>query len=214
MTTTKTLGFLTVAAAGMLLAAAGGCADAPGISYSPAPKADDPAEEAFARGADRPATPKTLFALSRVLAAQGKDAQCEALLVRVVRMAPAFLPAYCDLAEVRLRTGRTEAAAAALDAGLKRSPDDPVLLNNLGMCRMLQERYDDALAYFTRAASAMPEKAKYRANMAAALGMLGRDEEAAALYGQAVGPEDARHNVAVLRAARRQPPTQEAPTTP
>jgi tetratricopeptide (TPR) repeat protein len=55
---------------------------------------------------------------------------------------------------------------------------------------------------FMRAAEAAPENARYRANMATALGLLGRYEEALALFEQVVPPADAHRNLAVLCEAR------------
>ena len=63
---------------------------------------------------------------------------------------------------------------------------------------MLQQRYEASLEYFTRATAADPGDARSRANMATALGLLGRTDESLALFYQVMHPEDAHHNVAVL----------------
>ena len=47
----------------------------------------------------------------------------------------------------------------------------------------------------------MPESEKYRANMATALGLLGRHEESLALLEQVLPEDKARHNAEILRKA-------------
>ena len=51
---------------------------------------------------------------------------------------------------------------------------------------------------FTKAAGIMPENAKYRANMAVVLGLMGRDEEALSLFNQVLPADLANQNLAVL----------------
>ena len=179
----------------------GGCVantNRSGVVYSTRSNAD--AE--FEAGVNRPPTVKTLFALARILAAQGKDADCGFVLRRIIYEHPRFMPAYCDLAELHLRHRRVEDAVAALSAGLDLSPQDPVLLNNLGMCSMLRGDYAEALEMFTSAAAALPQDARYRANMAASSGMMGRYEECLSLYMQVIPTPDAHYNLGVICEAR------------
>jgi Flp pilus assembly protein TadD len=112
------------------------------------------------------------------------------------------MPAYCDLARVRLKQRNVDGAVSVLEAGLKISPQDPVLLNNVGICQMTRGDHQKALEFFTQAAAINPNNPRYRANMAAALGMLGRYEESLALYRQVVPKEAAQQNLGVLRDAR------------
>ena len=160
------------------------------------------ADADFQKGADRPPTPRALYAMAGILAGQGRDAECEPVLRRIVREHPRFLPAYCDLAELALRHRRADDAIETLSAGLRLAPRDPILLNNLGMCWILKREYGDALGVFTRAAGIMPQDARYRANMAVSLGMMGRYEESLSLYQQVVPTPDAHHNLGVIRRAR------------
>lgn len=160
------------------------------------------AEDDFDRAEDRPPSAKTLYAMSRILAAQGKDEQCEYVLVRVMKMQPNFMPPYVELAELHLRHRRVDQAVAVLLAALTIAPDDAVLHNDVGMCRMVQGNYAEALHEFTLAAATAPQDARYRANMAVALGVAGRYDESLALYQQIVPPSDAHHNLSVLCEAR------------
>jgi tetratricopeptide (TPR) repeat protein len=164
-------------------------------------EASDAADDDFARGANRPPTPKTLYALAQILESQGKDDQAEQILRRIIAEEPRFLPAYCDLAELRLRQRRVDDAYSTLSAGLKVTPDDPILLNNRGMCQVLLKEYEGALANFTRASSLRPDDARYRSNMAMALAMLRRYDESFSLYTLVMTPKDARANLAVLAEA-------------
>jgi Flp pilus assembly protein TadD len=162
----------------------------------------DPADDQFEQAADRPPTANTLYSLARLLAAQGRDADCETVLKKVITEQPDYLPAYCDLAELRMRAGRTDDAIQVLTAGIHVAPKDPCILNNLGVCWMVKNNFGQALEMFTRAAAAAPANARYRANMALSLGMLGRYDESLALYEQVVPPHEAHYNLAVLCRAR------------
>lgn len=186
---------LTVAAAAMLVSLGGCQASNPSFSK------DTSGEAEFAAGAGRSATAETLVSLAKILAAQGKDDACAEVLGQVTREYPRCLGAYCELAEVNMRHHRADDAVAALDAGLKISPGNPVLLNDLGMCRLLQQQYEPASQLFTQAAAAGGD-ARSRANLAVALGMLGRYDEALSVYAQIVPAGQAHYNLALLCQAR------------
>ena len=121
------------------------------------------ADEQFAAGADRKPTPRTLYATALLLRNQGRDAECEAALLNIIRQHPKFTPAYAQLAELRVKQRRVNEARTALEAGLKVQPGEAVLLNNLGMCWMFEENYAKALDAFTKATAAIPRNARYRA---------------------------------------------------
>jgi serine/threonine-protein kinase len=139
--------------------------------------------------------------MAQILATQGKEAECEFVLRRCVQDYPQFTPAYNSLAELQMRQGRVHEAVETLSTALKIRARDPVLLNNLGMCLLLRKEYEPALARFTDAAGLVPENGKYRANMATALGLLGRQEESQALLEQILPRDKAKHNAEVLHKA-------------
>jgi Flp pilus assembly protein TadD len=151
---------------------------------------------------DLPPTAKTLYSMAEILATQGKDKECEFVLRRCLQQYPRFTPAYNSLAELQMRQGRVHEAVATLSKALEIRPKDPVLLNNLGMCLLLRKEYARALDRFTQASGLVPENEKYRANMATALGLLGREEESQALFEQFLTIQQARRNVEILRRAR------------
>ena len=178
-----------------------GCLQTPNAGPKNEPTLLGPEANSPVQGADRPPSARTLYAMAEILAAQGKDNECEFVLRRCVGQYPSFTPAYNSLAEVRMRQGRIHQAADTLLKALAIRPQDPILLNNLGMCYLVQKHNEEALNCFTRAAGLVPESQKYRANMAAALGLLGRHEEAFALLQQVLPREQARNNADVLREA-------------
>ena len=160
------------------------------------------ADQAFQKGADQPPTLRTLYTMATILAAQGRDAQTEAVLLRILREHPDFVPAYNDLAELKMRQRQIDEAIKILSKGLQIDSSDPVLLNNLGMCWMIKRNYEKALQMFTKAAGFSPQNTRYRANMAVALGFQRRDQEALALYRQILPEDQANHNLEIIRAAR------------
>jgi Flp pilus assembly protein TadD len=137
--------------------------------------------------------------MADILATQGKDSECEFILKRIIYEHPSFLPAYNSLAELKMRQGQTKEAIKALQKGLEIEPETPLLLNNLGMCWIILQDNEMALEMFTKAAGLMPENPKYRANMAVALGLMGRGEESMSLFNQVLPVELAYQNLCVLR---------------
>jgi Flp pilus assembly protein TadD len=70
------------------------------------------------------------------------------------------------------------------------------------MCWIIKRDYENALKMFTKAAGIMPENVKYRANMAVALGLMGRDDESLSLFYQVLPEDQAKYNLSILQEAR------------
>ena len=155
-----------------------------------------PMEDPF--NPDRPPTAKTMYLMADILSAQDKDGEAEQLYDRIITQYPDFLPAYNDLSALQMRQRRIPEAMRTLEAGLKIKPDDPVLLNNMGMCCLIRKEYEKALSYFTEAAGLVPENTRYRSNMATTLALLGRREEALSLYRQILPEGEAMENIQIL----------------
>lgn len=177
-----------------------GCSE-PTNSMSNIDSVLDNPELEFQKNANRPPTAATLYAMADILATQGKDSGCEYLLKRINQEYPEFFPAYNSLAELQMRHGRINEAIDTISSGLRIRPRDPVLLNNLGICWIVRRNYEKALEMCTRAAGVIPENARYRANMAVALGLLGRYEESLSLFRQVLPEDQANHNLRVLQEA-------------
>lgn len=163
-----------------------------------------PPADAFTSAVNRPPSAQTLYAMGRILAAQGKNEEARTILDRTIKTYPAYMPAYVELSALYMRTGRAKEAIAELEAARKLSPRDAVVLNDLGMCHMLEGDYPAALELVSAAAAAEPDNARYHANRGVVLGMMGRDAESLDAF-RAVMPEaEAHYNLAVLLAARKQ----------
>ncbi len=159
---------------------------------------------------DRPPTAKTLYVMAGILASQGKDTECEGLYRQVMQKYPDFLPVYNSLAELEIRQGRIDAAMGTIERGLQVHPGDPLLSNNLGMCRVIRKEYEQALEMFTEASVAMPGNARYLANMAMTLAMLGRYEESLSLYKRILPEDEANYNLSILQKSREESNTSPA----
>lgn len=160
------------------------------------------ADEEFQKGANRAPTARTLYAMAKIFATQGKERQCRYILVHTIREHRDFVPAYCELAELYMRQGQVEMAVDTLKGALRYSPHDPVLMNNLGLCYLLRDEYADAQTMFASAAGKSPSDARYRANLAVAIGMMGRYDEALSLFKQVMPEADAHYNLGVICEAR------------
>ncbi len=144
-------------------------------------------------------TAKTLYAMANIFASQGRDAEYEAVMKRIISENPGFFPAYNGLAESQMRQGRTNDAIETIHTGLRLRPKDTVLLNNLGMCWLVRMEYENALEMFAKAAGIMPENTRYRANMAVALSLMERNEESLALFKQILREDQASHNMKLIQ---------------
>ena len=91
------------------------------------------------------------------------------------------------------------------DAALKIAPDEPTVLSNLGLSYLLARQLDQAEATLRRAASQPGADARVRQNLALALGLKGRFEDAEAILRQDLTPEAPADNVASMRSLVAQP---------
>jgi tetratricopeptide (TPR) repeat protein len=202
-------GWMTLAGALAMSSLLCGCGT-PQSQPAPSYAATSELDREFEHGAKRKPIAQTLHAVARLLISQGRDAEAEPILRRTMAEHPRYVPAYLEAAELHMRNRRlgqametlTAALAVAETPPLEWASMEPTLRNNIGMCWLLRGEYGRALEQFTQAAALDPQDARYRANMAAALGMQGRYGESFALYEQVVGPAEAHYNLGVLSRAR------------
>ena len=161
-----------------------------------------------------PPNANTLYGMARLLRSQGKHGQAEFVLLSLERDHPTFSPTYNDLAEIRMSQNRFDEATEYLDKGIAVAPNDAVLLNNAGVCSLLTRDFESALVYFKRASAIAPYKARYRANVALAMGLSGEIEGSRALYGQIVSAEEADFNTALIRELARPEPVEQTTAEP
>lgn len=158
--------------------------------------------EELAEAGEREPGPAAMHATARLYAAQGRQGEAEWLLRRVLAESPAFAPAWEELARLYVTRDLVDSAVVTLELGLQAVPGDPVLLNDLGMCHLLRRDLEPALQAFVAAAAAAAPDARPRANLAVTLALLGRDEEALAVWEQVLPPAEAQRNLELVAAAR------------
>lgn len=156
----------------------------------------------FDGGDMKPASAETLQLTARVLASKGETARAEFVLDRLQRDYPDFLGTYTEAAEILLSNGRVKNAISRLDRGLQQFPGNGVLLNNRGMCHLLDGRLAEATGDFEAAYACDPADADYVANLALVRALAGNESEAALLWGRVVSGSDVDRNLEIARKSR------------
>ncbi len=103
--------------------------------------------------------------------------------------------------------GHPAEARRLYDLALKLSPEEPSVLNNLGLSYVLTNELPAAEKVLRRAAASPRADARVRQNLALAVGLQGRFDEAAKIASEDLPPDQAKTNVAYLRAMLSQPNT-------
>jgi Flp pilus assembly protein TadD len=158
---------------------------------APLPTASQPAadREPFERAAsefiaaqrlnaDRP---ESRSALANFYAQRGRTAEAEAEYKAALRLSPQFVPAATNLADLYRQLGRDSEGKDVLRAAIEASPRDAGAHYALGLVLTRQQRADEALGEFQRAAELEAERARYAYVYAVALHSSGRDGDALAV---------------------------------
>ncbi|MEL7528754.1 MAG: tetratricopeptide repeat protein [Pseudomonadota bacterium] len=98
------------------------------------------------------------------------------------------------------QTGEHEKARSLYKQALKIAPDDPSLLNNLGLSYLLSNKLPDAEYTLRRAASLPGADSRVRQNLALVLGVQGKYDEAVEVATAELDPRQAKANIAYLQA--------------
>jgi tetratricopeptide (TPR) repeat protein len=163
-------------------------------------RALDEHRAALLENADRPESQLNLGVLHQAL---GEREQARACYERAIQLAPDFVPAYVNLADLHREAGREEESERALESGLAIESDQADLLHALGLLRVRQQRLADALPLLERAA---PARSRYAYVYAVALDAAGRGDEAIALlertHRERPGDREPLLGLASLRAQR------------
>lgn len=152
-------------------------------------KADDldAAEEAFIAALDlKPDHIKSLVNYSRVLLAQDRPDEARIQIERALEHAPNDTDANRVFSRLVHDTGDLDGAAAGYQQILQSHADDAWSLNNLGLIRIEQEQFGDALAPLARAVSLNSAIACFQNNLGVALERTGHFSQAAAAYKMAL----------------------------
>lgn len=134
---------------------------------------------------------KSLVNHTRVLLDLDRDAEAQDAVTAALALAPADLGALRLQARLHHRTGRLDEAAASYEDILRHRGDDVWALNNLGLIRIEQERFDEALPPLARAGE-LADAACIHNNLGVALERTGWYAQAAQAYEAALA-QDAGH---------------------
>jgi len=156
----------------------------------------------FEGGPMQLASPDTMQLTARVLAAKGKTEQAGFLIERMYQRYPDNLGTYSEGAEVLLIEGRITDAIQWIDRGLVRFPENPVLLNNRGLCHLLDADLAAADKDFRAAYAKDPSDADYVSNLALTRALSGDEKEARQLWERVVPQADVDTNMKLAIAAR------------
>lgn len=148
------------------------------------------------------ASPETLQLTARVLASKGNTEQAGFLIDRMARDYPDNLGTYTEGAEVLLLEGRVAEAIKWLERGLARFPDQPILVNDRGLCHLLNVDLAAATADFQKAYDADPADADFVSNLALVKALAGDDAGARRLWGRVLTPEEVESNLRQVHQAR------------
>jgi len=148
--------------------------------------------------ADRP---ESRTALGTFYGALGRYDEAERALRSAIALAPRYVPAYANLADLRRAQERDADAEAVLREGIASVPDDAGLHHALGLALVRLKRMPEALRELSRAAALAPDDARFAYVYAVGLNSAGRRADALNELERALKrhPDDRE-----LRAARAQ----------
>jgi Flp pilus assembly protein TadD len=115
--------------------------------------------------------------------AERRDAEkAEAAYRTALRLAPDFVPALINLAELKRAQGLAEEEANLIEQARDIAPQNASVLHALGLLRVRQGRHAEALPLLAEAAATAPESARYAYVHAVALESLGQVDAARTAY--------------------------------
>ena len=129
--------------------------------------------------------PESQLALAELDLATGQRVAAEQRYREALRLQPRYVPAYVNFAQMLAGLGREREAENLLRAGLVRLPDQAALDHALGLSMVRQQRLDEALEPFGRAARNDPDQVRFSYVYGIALQSAGRLDEALAVLDEA-----------------------------
>jgi len=167
-----------------------------------------PAAEEWAQKASlrNPGGPEGLVAMARLRMAQDRLQEAVQLLEEVGEGWPAHVPAYLELARVRLREEQAQAAREAARGAFFHRPADADTKSMLGRARFQSGETEEGLGLLREVREEHPEKARHWLEEAQALEELGRRSEAVELVDSALEqfPEDPHLRFLRIRILRQE----------
>jgi len=125
-------------------------------------------------------TPEALLNLGVLETALGDEAAAEAHYVRAIDIAPEFVPARVNLANLFNRTERNQMAEQQLRAAIGYEPEAGELYYSLGLLLVEEQRLTEAAGLLKTATDLLPRRARVQYNYALLLQKLNRRDEAEA----------------------------------
>ena len=122
--------------------------------------------------------PEARTSLGTFLAQLGRTEEAVAEFRAAIRLAPAYVPAYVNLADVYAQQGNEAGAEQALRDGLGRDARNADLLHALGLSLARARRTAEAVDALAQAAALAPDVARFSYAHAVALNSTGRTDEA------------------------------------
>lgn len=152
-----------------------------------------------------PKHPVIVGEYGKQLAASGKHAEAQAVLQRAMRLGKPDWRLYSAQATVLDAAGHHQRARQYYDAALELAPNQPVILNNLGMSYALAGDLGKAESTLRKAMAQRGAQPKVRQNLALVLGLQGRFEDAKKVASADLPPQTVAANMAYLRKMMSQP---------
>ncbi|MGB3276283.1 MAG: tetratricopeptide repeat protein [Castellaniella sp.] len=161
--------------------------------YRDAGRTDQAVELLKAADLEMPDTPEIKYDLGMLLHQQGKTAEFETLMRRVIELEPDNANAYNSLGYTYVEQNRNlDEARDLLERALDLNPDSAYILDSVGWYLFRIHDYQGALEYLRRSYDQMPA-ADVAAHLGETLWALGRHEEARRIWaeGHKTDPESA-----------------------
>jgi TolB-like protein/Flp pilus assembly protein TadD len=128
------------------------------------------------------------FAKAQVLRARHRYDEAAPEYETVIALNRNWAHAYSHLGWCKFMTGSIAELIPAQESAIRLSPRDPqigLFYSRIGSAHLLQSRVDEAVAWYERARNATPAHPEFRAFLAAACGLKGDVERAAAEFAEA-----------------------------
>ena len=147
-----------------------------------------------------PDDPDLLIELSKDYLAVDRVALAVKYLEKAKDVAPNRWDVFSTLAVAYDTLGNNKSAQDAYARADALSPDNPTILNNMGLSQALSGHLDQALATMSRAADLPNATAQTRQNLALLLALKGNAAQAEKITSHDLAPDAAKANIEILKA--------------
>ena len=145
--------------------------------------------------------PSSWMNLGNLYASLGAAPRAEQAYQEAIRVDPAFVPAYVNLADLKSRTGENGGALDLLRTALERAPNDATLHHSVGLALIRERRYEEAIKELGTAARLAPADTRFAYVLGVALHDTGQPKQGMAVLEQALARSPADVNLLSALAA-------------